>query len=170
MNARMVPKPSLRPFLPADAPLLAEIRLAAIEELTADDYDEAQRRAWASQADDQEALCERLKTGLSLVALIDSSPVGFIALKDGEFIDQLYVHPAVARMGVASALVDAIEKLAAARGAAALLADASDTARPLFEKRGFVAERRNMIAIDGEWLANTRMKKTLSANAQGHRR
>ncbi len=169
MNARAVPQPALRPYLPSDLPLLAEIRLAAIEELTLDDYDEAQRRAWASRADDEKALGERLKKGLSLVALIEGSPVGFIALQDGGLIDQLYVHPAVARMGVASALVDAIEKLARARGVAALVTDASDTAKPLFEKRGFTAERRNTIAIEGEWLGNTRMKKTLSPPAPGAR-
>ena len=59
MNASAAfPKPSLRPYLPADLPLLAEIRLSAIEELTADDYDEAQRRAWADLADDEEALAK----------------------------------------------------------------------------------------------------------------
>ena len=34
MNASAFPKPSLRPYLPADLPLLSEIRFAAIEELT----------------------------------------------------------------------------------------------------------------------------------------
>ncbi|WP_026608177.1 GNAT family N-acetyltransferase [Methylocapsa acidiphila] len=162
MNARAVPKPSLRPYLPADLPLLAEIRLASIEELTVEDYDEAQRAAWASAAEDEAALAETLKKGLSLVALMEGSPVGFVVLLDGGLIDQLYVHPAVARSGVASALLDAVEKLARARALPTLLVDASDTARPLFEKLGFTAERRNTISLDGEWFGNTRMKKTLS--------
>jgi putative acetyltransferase len=156
------PKPSLRPYLPADLALLAEIRLAAIEELTAEDYDEAQRRAWADLADDQAGLGEILKKGLSLVALIGGAPVGFIVLADGGVIDQLYVHPAVARTGVASSLCDAIEKLAAARKLQSLVVDASDTAKPLFDKRGYVAERRNTIAVEDVWLGNTRMKKKLS--------
>lgn len=169
MNASAVPKPALRPLLAADIPLLLEIRLAAIEDLAADDYDEGQRRAWASMADDEGAFRRRLEAGLTLVATMSGSPVGFIVLKDATLIDQLYVHPAVARSGVASALVDAIEKLARARGAASLVTDASDTAKPLFEKRGFVAERRNTIAVEGEWLGNTRMKKTLSPPAPGGR-
>lgn len=165
MNASAVPKPSLRPFLAADLPILAEIRLAAIEDLTVEDYDEAQRRAWVSRADDAAALGATLEQGLSLVALINGSPVGFIVMLEGGLIDQLYVHPAFARIGVASALCDAIEKLAAARGVATLMTDASDTAKPLFEKRGFVAERRNTIEIDDEYLGNTRMKKALSPKA-----
>jgi putative acetyltransferase len=165
MNATAFPKPSLRPFLAADLPLLSEIRFAAIEELTAEDYDDAQRRAWASAADDDAEFARSLEKGLTLVALIGGGPVGFISLQDGGLIDQLYVHPAVARTGVASALVDAIEKLAAARGVATLVTEASDTAKPLFEKRGFAAERRNTIEIEGEYLGNTRMTKALALKA-----
>ena len=49
-----LPKPALRPFLAADTPVLAAIFVAAIEELTGDDYSEAQQQAWASAADDEE--------------------------------------------------------------------------------------------------------------------
>jgi putative acetyltransferase len=38
---------ALRPFLPADTPVLAAIFAAAIQELTGDDYDETQQEAWA---------------------------------------------------------------------------------------------------------------------------
>ncbi len=165
MNASASPKPSLRPYLASDIPLLTEIRFAAIEQLTVDDYDEAQRRAWAAAVDDGAAFAQNLEKCLTLVALTGGGPVGFIALQNGGLIDQLYVHPAVARTGVASALVDAIEKLAAARGTALLVADASDTAKPLLEKRGFVAEHRNTIEFDGEYLGNTRMTNALAPKA-----
>ena len=153
--------PALRPYLAADLPLLLEIKLSAIEELTGEDYDETQRRAWADLADDEAGLGEILQRGLSLVALIGGGPVGFIVLAGG-LIDQLYVHPSVARTGVASALVDAIEKLAAARKIDTLLVDASDTAKPLFDKRGYVAVSRNTIPVEDVWLGNTRMKKKLA--------
>ena len=161
MNSAGFPKPSLRPYLASDLPLLSEIRLSAIEELTVDDYDETQRQAWASAADDDDALTETLEKSLTLIALIGGGPVGFIALKDGTLIDQLYVHPAVARTGVASNLVDAIEKLVAARGTTAITVDSSDTARPLFEARGYQPVQRNTVEINGVWLGNTRMTKTL---------
>ncbi|PNG27282.1 GNAT family N-acetyltransferase [Methylocella silvestris] len=154
--------PSLRPYLAADLPLLYEIRLSAIEELTADDYDDSQRRAWAEAASDEDVLEKILKGGLSIVALRDGAAVGFAVLT-GNRIDQLYVHPAVARTGVADALLDAIEKLAAARKLTALEVDASDTAKPLFDKRGYVAQRRNTVAYEDAWLGNTRMKKALPA-------
>jgi putative acetyltransferase len=161
MNASTSPTPSLRPYRRSDLPQLSEIRYAAIEELTVEDYGEEQRQAWASAGND-EALGERLEKSLTFVALAGGRPVGFIALQDEGLIDQLYVDPAVARTGVASALCDAIERVAAARGINRLAVDASDTAKPLFEKRGFVAQRRSTVEIEGQWLGNTHMTKVLS--------
>ena len=73
----------------------------------------------------------------------------------------LYVHPGVAGQGVASMLLDALEKLAGGRGATKLTVDASDNAADFFRKRGYVAMQRNSITVNGEWLANTTMQKTL---------
>ena len=45
MNPRPLPQLAMRPMLPTDVPLLAEIFRAAIEELAADDYSETQQEA-----------------------------------------------------------------------------------------------------------------------------
>src|SRR5262245_19105108 len=121
--ARANPSLALRPFLPADAPLLAEIFRASIEELTGDDYSEAQQQAWASAVDDEDAFAARLADRLTLIATLDGSPVGFIALKAPDVIDLLYIHPAVAGQGVGSMLVDALEKIMASRGTGRLTTD-----------------------------------------------
>jgi putative acetyltransferase len=163
MMAQAHPKLALRPFLPADAPLLAEIFRDSVEDLTAEDYGEAQREAWASAADDEAAFAERLGQGLTLVATLSGSPVGFVSLKGADEIDMLYVHPAAAGQGAGAMLLDAVEKLAASRGTARLTVDASDSARGFFERRGFKAQRRNTVLCGDEWLANTTMEKVLVA-------
>lgn len=152
---------ALRPFLIEDTPLLAEIFRASIEELTADDYSEAARTAWASGADDEEAFAKRLSGQLTLVATMNGSPVGFASLANNETIDLLYVLPAVAGTGAGAMLVDALEKLATARGANLLKADVSDTAQDFFTRRGFTAQQRNTVRRGGEWLTNTTMEKKL---------
>ncbi len=162
MMAQSLQKPALRPFLPADVPVLAEIFQASIEELTGEDYSEAQQAAWASLADDVEAFGERLAEGLTLVATIGGSTVGFASLKGSDQVDLLYVHPAAAGQGVGTLLADALEKLAGARGAKRLTADVSDTARGFFEKRGYEAQRRNTLSVGDEWLGNTTMEKRLA--------
>ena len=156
-----MPKPALRPFLPADADMLADIYQASVMELAEEDYSEAQREAWAEIADD-ESFVRRLAEGITLIATMEGTPVGFISLKDNEHVDFLYVHPAVAGQGVGAMLYDAVEKLAGARGATRLTVDASDTARPFFEKRGFAPQRRNTVSVGDEWLANTTMEKRLA--------
>jgi putative acetyltransferase len=163
MMARTKLRLALRPFLAADAPLLADIFRSSIADLTADDYSEAQQGAWASVADDEEAFKQRLVDRLTLVATLDGSAVGFAALQNSDQIDMLYVHPAMAGQGVGTMLLDALERLAAARGTKRLLTDASDNARPFFERRGYVAQQRNTVSLAGEWLANTTMEKKLAA-------
>src|SRR5580704_3467550 len=162
MSAQANPKLALRPYLPADALLLAEIFRASIEELTAEDYSEAQRGVWAAAADDEAAFGVRLAEGLTLVATLGGSVVGFVSLKGADHLDLLYVHPAVAGQGIGAMLCDAVERLAAARGTARLTVDASDSARGFFERRGYVAQQRNTVFMGEEWLANTTMEKKLA--------
>jgi putative acetyltransferase len=161
--AQAHPTLALRPVLPADGPLLAEIFRDSIEELTAEDYSVAQQDAWMSAADDGPAFGARLADQLTLVATLNGSPVGFASLKDPDQIDLLYVHPAVVRQGIASMLVDALERLVGSRGTHRVVVDASDTARPFFEQRGYKAQQRNTVMVGDEWLPNTTMEKQLAA-------
>ena len=162
MMAPQLQPPGLRPYLPGDAPVLAEIFRASIAELTGEDYSEAQQAAWAALADDVEAFGKRLAENLTLVATIGGSTVGFASLKGADNIDLLYVHPAAVGQGAGSLLAEALEKLAGARGAKRLTADASDTALGFFEKRGFEAQRRKTVTVGDEWLGNTTMEKRLA--------
>jgi len=163
----MTPRPreklGMRPLLPADVPLLAEIFRASIEELGANDYSEAQQEAWASAADDEEEFGARLAGELTLVATLGGAAIGFASLADNTKIDMLYVHPAASGQGVGAMLCDALERLAASRGSKEISVDASDSARGFFEHRGFVAKTRNTVTLAGEWLANTTMVKPLAA-------
>ena len=163
MMARAHPRLAMRPFLPADLPLVMEIFRASIDQLTGDDYSATQREAWASAADNEDAFAARLAKGVTLLGTVDGSPVGFAALDGVEHLDLLYVHPTAAGQGIGSMLVDALEKLAASRGAKRLLAEVSDSAQDFFRRRGFVPRQRNSVPVGEEWLANTTMEKRLAA-------
>jgi putative acetyltransferase len=162
-----LPRVGLRPYLPADAALLAAIFAQSVEGLTGDDYSESQQQAWIASADNEQEFGATLSKQLTLVATLQSSPVGFASLRGANHIEMLYVHPATSRQGVASALYDALEKLATARGTAALTVDASDTAHEFFLKRGYVDQQRSTISVGDEWLARTRMLKVLKGSPKG---
>ena len=151
----------LRPFLPADTMALRDLFVQSIEELTADDYDEDQRLAWAASAADADAFRARLGGTLTLIVQVEGEYLGFGSLKDNKTIDMLYVHPDFAGEGVGTAIADALEKIAGARGAEAVTVDASDTAMPFFEGRGYAAVQRNSVPRDDQWLSNTTMIKPL---------
>lgn len=161
MSAEANPELALRPMLPDEPQLLAEIFRASVMELTGDDYTEDQQEAWAELADDEAAFANRLADDVTIVATMGGAPVGFASLETNEKIGMLYVHPAVIERGAGTMLADALEKLAAGRGAHALSVDASDTAYDFFAKRGYAAQQRNSVACGDEWLSNTTMKKAL---------
>jgi putative acetyltransferase len=154
---------SLRPYLPADRETLAILMQASIDELAVDDYTADQRDAWAASAEG-EAFARRLQTGLTLVAIDgEGDVVGFAVLVENRAVAHVHVHPDLAGLGVGRTLVEALEKLALARGAEELTADATDNAKGFFLKLGFAEAARNTINYGDEWLGATTMRKPLKA-------
>jgi putative acetyltransferase len=154
---------ALRPYLPADAKRCAAIFRAAVEEIASEDYSPAQCEAWARQADDEEAFGKALGAMLTLIATQDGEAVGFASLKGADHVEMVYVDPEHGNQGVGVTLLDALEKIARGRGATKLTAEVSDTAKPLFDRRQFVSEQRNIKQLDEEWLGNTTMSKALKS-------
>ena len=79
----------------------------------------------------------------------------------------LYVHPSAAGQGVAPMLCDALEKLAGAPRRQEPDGRCQRQRGGVFRKRGYVAKQRNTVTINGEWLANTTMQKTLARAPPG---
>ncbi len=152
---------ALRPALPADFPDLGILFQASIEELASQAYNDDQRAMWAAKAEHAETWAKHLGACLTLVAEEDGEPVGFAAMRDNAMIENVHVHPDMAFMGVGRHLVDALERLAQARGAAKLAASVTDNALPFFEKLGYVAVRRATLSIGDEWMASMVMEKPL---------
>jgi len=67
------------------------------------------------------------------------------------------------RAGRGVAAVRGAGKTRRRRGAKSLTVDASDTAEGFFARRGYVGKQRNTVTLNGEWLANTTMEKSLAA-------
>lgn len=153
----------LRPFLPADTRALQDLYAQSIEELTQEEYDEDQRLAWMAQAADAAAFAKHLAGMTTLVVQVDGVYLGFGSLKANKILEMLYVHPHHVGEGVATALCDALEQIAAARGAENISTEASETAVLFFEGRGYQPVKRNSIPLDGLWLTNTTMTKVLKS-------
>ena len=112
----------------------------------------------------RQAFAARLAGALTLIAVVDGAAAGFASLKGGDVIDMLYVDARIRRPGRGTALDRRADQARRARAArSASRAEASEVAKPLFERLGFTAQKRNLVRVDDEWLANTTMTKSLGA-------
>ena len=88
--------------------------------------------------------------------------VGFSDLTDDGVLDMLFVHPDAGGQGVARMLVEAVLGEARRRGLARVSTHASRTARPAFERLGFVVDRENVDnTTRGVWVPNFDMQVLL---------
>ncbi|WP_425424049.1 GNAT family N-acetyltransferase [Sphingomonas sanxanigenens] len=92
----------------------------------------------------------------------DNRPIGYGDLEPDGHIDHLYCRPDVVGTGVGSAIYAAIEAAARQAGMALLFVDASESARRLFERRGFGVDARNDYNINGVAIHNYRMSKPIT--------
>lgn len=152
---------SIRPFQIEDAPALSALYDASVRALGARDYSAAQIEAWASLAPSAESLIERMGDGRTrLVAVIDDV-AGFVDVEADGHVDLLYVSPSAAGLGVARALLETAEALAPLSGAGRLYAEASETARPAFERLGYSVIARRDFEVAGVAIHNWAVEKAL---------
>ena len=149
----------LRPYQPTDLDAVIAVFLGAIRQIASKDYNPAQIAAWAQA--DRPAWQQRRLTRPTWVAVIDQMVVGFTDLEPNGHLDMMFVHPGYQGMGVASMLLRAVEAAAAAQGLSRVFTEASLTARPFFEKRGFKVLARQRVEKRGQIFTNFRMQKTI---------
>ena len=151
----------VRPGTKADVLVLSALYEASVRGLGARDYSAEQIAAWASLTPSPDVLARRLGDGrMRLVAELEAV-AGFIDVQSDGHIDLLYVAPEAAGQGVARLLLETAEALAAARGAVRLYAEASETARPVFERLGFTVTARRDLEVAGVAIHNWAVEKTI---------
>ncbi|MBX4953288.1 GNAT family N-acetyltransferase [Rhizobium binae] len=154
MNDRIL----IRPYTPNDADATIEIFLRAIRKVSSKDYLPAQIEAWA-KVEDRSLWAQRRISRPGWIAEIDGAPVGFSDLTEDGCLDMMFVHPEFQRLGIASRLLSRVEKEALNLGFTRIYTEASRTARPFFERRGFRVTTRQTIEKRGQSLENFIMEK-----------
>ena len=152
---------SVRPYHPGDAAALSALYETSVRQLGARDYPAAQIEAWASLTPSAEALDGRMRDGRMRLVAVLNEVAGFIDVEPDGHIDLLYVAPAAAGVGVARTLLETAEALAPLSGASRLYAEASETARPVFERLGFSVVARRDFELAGVPIHNWAVEKTL---------
>ena len=139
---------AIRPFCKNDAPRLAALTLAAITEIGPNSYSSAQIAAWANRHQTAERFVVRAAQGAQVWVAINATdePVGYALLEVDEnnhgHLDMLYCHPDHTRRGLANQLLTSAEINARSAGIARLYTEASELARPAFERAGYAVMHR----------------------------
>lgn len=158
----------IRDFREADAPALVAIFRAAIAGLGPRAYSEGQVAAWSARAPSPEIFCQRVGSGASILVALGVSatgaselPIGYALFEPDGHFDHLYCHPDHSGKGVGSSLIQAVEAFARKTSIAQLFTEASEIARPVFEREGFTVSHRRDLDIDGVAIHNYAMIKNL---------
>jgi putative acetyltransferase len=152
---------TIRPWTPADTEELGEVFRRSVREVASKDYRLAQIEAWVQAPGEITTWSDRMQNRTTFVAEENGRLIGFIQYEPPDHIDMTYVHPERQRMGVASALLAALESEARMRGVKLLNVEASVTSRPFFAHHGYVVLTPQIVQARGQDFLNYRMSKRL---------
>ena len=130
----------------SDIKEMQELYIDTIESICCEDYDQLQIQAWISGLDNAEPWLDLIKKQYVLLAIIEDKIVGYGTLKDGNYIDLFYIHKDFQRQSIATQILSKLEAEAKKANSKTISSDVSITAKPFFEKKGFLvkAEQRNL--------------------------
>ena len=155
----------VRAFRDDDPPALWEVFHSAIHGTASADYTQEQVDAWSPAEVDQARWAARMREIAPFVAEEDDQIIGYADVQADGYIDHFFVATSAARRGVGSALMRQIHASAVERGIGSLYSNVSITARPFFEKWGFVVESEQRPIARGVTMTNFLMRKALGASS-----
>jgi len=162
---------AIRPFRPDDAEALGQITLAAIRETGARAYSPRQIEAWAARHPDPRRFHDGAAKGDTILVRTDDSdrPVAYALVERGGHVDMLYCDPGHGGGSIGAALLKRLEADARLRGIARLFTEASELARPVFARAGWIELHRRDFTLEHEGAAvpihNYAMEKRLDGGA-----
>lgn len=123
------------------------------------DYSQAEVEDWASCGEDLSKIEEMIKTHYFIVAVnYQSQIIGFSSITPQGYLHSMFVHKDFQGIGVATKLLEEIERYAAEKRISRITSEVSLTARPFFERKGYVVEveqkrKANQLSLTNFWMA-----------------
>ncbi|MCO6147134.1 GNAT family N-acetyltransferase [Flavobacterium sp. NRK1] len=152
---------TLRQAVQADLSEMKQLYRETILTVCVNEYDDEQRNMWAASAEKTDRWIDLVNDQLVLLAIKNNVIVGFASLRDGDYLDFMYVHKNYQRQGIAQLLLNAIEDEAKKLNTKIITSDISKTARPFFEKKGYKVIKEQENIRGNVMLVNYKMMKEL---------
>ena len=149
----------IRAALQSDAVELKNLFQNTVLAINRRDYSQAEVEDWASGGDDLSNIENMIKTHYFIVAVNQQSEiVGFSSITSQGYLHSMFVHKDFQGEGIATMLLNEIEQYAITNGIMRITSEVSLTARPFFEKKGYIVEeeqkrKANQLSLTNFWMA-----------------
>ena len=149
----------IRAALQSDAVELKKLFQNTVLAINRRDYSQAEVEDWASCGDDLSNIEDMIKTHYFIVAVNQQSEiVGFSSITPQGYLHSMFVHKDFQGEGIATMLLNEIEQYAITNGIMRITSEVSLTARPFFEKKGYIVEeeqkrKANQLSLTNFWMA-----------------
>lgn len=151
----------LRKGQPQELAAIQQLFLDTVTMICSNDYNQEQIEAWVSTVEDHIRWLDVVKKQYLLVVEQNEKIVGFGSLKKGSHIDLIYVHKDFQGQGIAKMLFSGLEQEAKRKGQTNITSDVSISARPFFEKIGFIVIKKQTVFRNDVKFKNYKMEKKL---------
>ena len=149
----------IKAALESDAVELKNLFQNTVLAINRRDYSQAEVEDWASCGDDLSNIEDMIKTHYFIVAVNQQSEiVGFSSITPQGYLHSMFVHKDFQGEGIATMLLNEIEQYAITNGIMRITSEVSLTARPFFEKKGYIVEeeqkrKANQLSLTNFWMA-----------------
>ncbi|WP_052461110.1 GNAT family N-acetyltransferase [Psychroserpens mesophilus] len=133
-----------------DLPEITAIYRDTIRAVNSKDYSEKQVEAWSKGADDIKKWQDRIKKFYFLVAEVDNQIVGFSYLKNGFYLENMFVHKDFQRQTIGSKLLRIMESQVSMNGHDVIKSDISTTALDFFDSHFYDVEKKQKTSFKGK--------------------
>lgn len=152
----------IRNYCPEDVQELAKIYFNTIHCINIEHYTQEQVDVWAPKSSlETKGWAEKFLKTKPIVAVIREKVVGFAEFEPDGHIDCFYVHHECIGKGVGKSLMSEIVERAQRQNIDRIFAEVSITAKPFFEKQGFIVLSEQTVVREGVELVNYKMEKKL---------
>lgn len=149
----------IRTFHKEDLEQVLQLFYETVHTINAKDYNVLQLQAWAPDQLDRESWLKSLEKNISYVADYNGMIVGFGDYNEDHYVDRLFTHKDYQRKRIASYILQKLEQEAVNLGHRGIYTEASITAKPFFESKGFICIKEQKKEHNGKIFINYVMKK-----------
>lgn len=151
----------IRVYHSSDCFEIAKLFYDTVHSINAKDYSQDEINSWATGEINIKEWDKSFLSHYTIIAVDSNDTIlGFGDIDNSGYLDKLYVHKDFQNIGIATAICDELERHCTKTS---ITTHASITAKPFFQKRGYILITEQQVERRGVKLINYVMKKNLKS-------